>query len=196
MEQIILCIYFCSACFYITVIAELLMFQIAESTADWNSPKTSQNISMSSYFSISKYISIVHYRNLTRKFWYFLRCRLHQHIESNAGLKGKLSFLWNLGLLMCNWTKIKSITNTETLSASPKIQLVSLFIWKLEYNFIKNILLGKKKEQRNLSSTFIYAIMICWFKMAAFIAAFYFIVWILHCSEMDCNINPTKSGSK
>lgn len=112
-----------------------------------NSPNTLQSISTSSYFSISKWhILIVYYRNLTRKFWHFLGCRVHQPIKSNAGIKGQLSFLWNLGQLMCNCTKMKSVTNTETLSAFPKIQLVSLFIWKLEYNFIKTMLLGKKKR--------------------------------------------------
>lgn len=162
------------------------------------SPNTLQSISTSSYFSISKWhILIVYHRNLTRKFWHFLGCRVHQPIKSNAGIKGQLSFLWNLGQLMCNCTKMKSVTNTETLSAFPKIQLVSLFIWKLEYNFIKTMLLEKKKkEHRNLSSTFIYALMIHWFKMTVFIEAFYFIVWIPHCSGMDCNINPMKVGSK
>lgn len=84
--------FFVARFFYITVIAELFIFQIAESTADWNSPKTSQNISTSPYFSISKCnIFIVHCRDLTRKFWYFWGCRVHQPIESNSGIEGQLS---------------------------------------------------------------------------------------------------------
>lgn len=105
-----------------------------------------QNISTSSYFSISKcHILIVRYRNLTGKFW-SLGCRVHQRTVSNSGIKGQLPLLWNLGQLMCNWTKMKCISNTETLSAFLKIQLVSLFIWKLEHNFIKTILFKKKKS--------------------------------------------------
>lgn len=110
MDQIFLCILFLVVYFfYMMVIAEL--FQIAESTADWKSPKTLQNISTSSYFSISKcHIIIAHCRNLTRKFWYFLGCKVHQPIESNAGIKEQLSFPWNLGQLMCNWKKKREVS--------------------------------------------------------------------------------------
>lgn len=80
---------------------------------------------------------------------------------------------------MCDWTKMKSITNTEKLSAYPEIQLVSLFSFKnwniISLNLASYPALKKKKKDGNLSSTFIYAIMIHWFKMAALIAAFYFI---------------------
>lgn len=66
----------------------------------------------------------------------------------------------------------------------------------MEYYFIKTIqLLKKKKRQRSLRDLH-YAIAMHSLKMAAFIAALYFIAWSLHWCGMDCSIKLKKGGSK